>query len=67
MLNLRARPQVLDKASFTQAMLEKLIWISAFMLVGVKHNANVGGVEAQHKQEVSCWQAVEQLLKVRSA
>ncbi|GBF98408.1 hypothetical protein Rsub_10473 [Raphidocelis subcapitata] len=45
--------QVLGKEAFTQAMLEKLAWISAFMLVGVKHGATVGEVEARHTQEVS--------------
>jgi hypothetical protein len=34
-------------------MLEKLVWISAFMLVGAKHKANVGQVESSHKEEVS--------------
>jgi hypothetical protein len=33
-------------------MLEKLVWISAFMLVGAKHKANVGQVESSHKEEV---------------
>ena len=44
---------VLDKASFQAPMLEKLIWISAFMLVGAAHpGATVGDVESQHTAEV---------------
>ncbi|GIL78784.1 hypothetical protein Vretimale_256 [Volvox reticuliferus] len=45
--------KVLGKADFTRAMLEKLVWISAYMLLGAKHKATVGQVEAQHKEEVS--------------
>ncbi|GLC34052.1 hypothetical protein PLESTB_000832100 [Pleodorina starrii] len=45
--------QVLGKDDFKRAMLEKLVWISAFMLVGAKHKASVGQVEAQHTAEVS--------------
>ncbi|KAI8469450.1 MAG: hypothetical protein J3K34DRAFT_451932 [Monoraphidium minutum] len=45
--------KVLGKAEFTQAMLEKLAWISAFMLVGAKHKASVGEVEGGHNAEVS--------------
>lgn len=34
-------------------MLEKLIWISAFMLVGVRHpGATVGAVEKEYRSEV---------------
>ena len=41
-------PQVLDKPEFTKCMLEKLVWISAFMLVGAQHGGcTVGEVEAQ--------------------
>lgn len=43
--------KVLDRPEFAKAMLEKLVWISAVMLVGAKHGANVGQVEAQHRQE----------------
>ena len=44
---------VLDKEAFKAPMLEKLIWISAFMLVGAAHpGATVGDVEAQHTAEV---------------
>ncbi|KAF8070955.1 OSB4 [Scenedesmus sp. PABB004] len=45
--------KVLDRPAFTRAMLEKLVWISAFMLVGAKHKATVGEVEARHGDEVS--------------
>eukprot|EP00252_Welwitschia_mirabilis_P018098 TRINITY_DN40287_c0_g1_i1.p1 TRINITY_DN40287_c0_g1~~TRINITY_DN40287_c0_g1_i1.p1 ORF type:complete len:335 (-),score=68.86 TRINITY_DN40287_c0_g1_i1:451-1374(-) len=46
--------KVLDKESFDKSMLEKLIWISAFMLVGARHpGATVGDVEAKHRDEVS--------------
>jgi hypothetical protein len=46
--------QVLDKAAFQVSMLEKLIWISAFMLVGACHpGATVGDVESKHTAEVS--------------
>ncbi|XP_024178458.1 uncharacterized protein LOC112184431 [Rosa chinensis] len=38
--------KVLGKEAFQKQMLEKLIWISAFMLVGARHpGATVGGVE----------------------
>ncbi|EFJ52681.1 hypothetical protein VOLCADRAFT_54899 [Volvox carteri f. nagariensis] len=45
--------KVLGKKDFTRAMLEKLVWISAYMLVGAKHKVSVGQVEAQHTGEVS--------------
>lgn len=45
--------KVLDKTAFKKAMLEKLIWISAFMLIGTKHKVTVGEVERDHKEEVS--------------
>jgi hypothetical protein len=32
--------------------LEKLIWISAFMAVGVKYNCNMGTVEKEHTKEI---------------
>lgn len=44
--------KVLNKTDFQKSMLEKLIWISAFMLVGAKHGVNVGEVESRHTQEV---------------
>lgn len=45
--------KVLDAQEFKKSMLEKLIWISAFMLVGAKHGGcTVGEVESQHKGEV---------------
>lgn len=44
---------VLPKAEFRARMFEKLIWISAFMVVGAAHpGATVGDVEAKHKAEV---------------
>uniref|UniRef100_A0A8R7JVE8 Uncharacterized protein n=1 Tax=Triticum urartu TaxID=4572 RepID=A0A8R7JVE8_TRIUA len=46
--------KVLDKDAFEKQMLEKLIWISAFMLVGARHpGATVGAVEKEHRSEVS--------------
>ncbi|GAB4821761.1 hypothetical protein N2152v2_008807 [Parachlorella kessleri] len=45
--------KVLSKDEFQKSMLEKLIWISAFMLVGARHGGcTVGQVEAQHRDEV---------------
>ena len=45
---------VLPRAAFRASMFEKLIWISAFMLVGAAHpGASVGDVEREHTQEVS--------------
>ncbi|KAG6787830.1 hypothetical protein POTOM_003875 [Populus tomentosa] len=46
--------KVLDKEAFQKQMLEKLIWISAFMLVGARHSgATVGVVEKEFRSEVS--------------
>ncbi|XWS11682.1 hypothetical protein CRYUN_Cryun37aG0020100 [Craigia yunnanensis] len=46
--------KVLDKEAFQRQMLEKLIWISAFMLVGARHpGATVGIVEKEYRSEVS--------------
>ncbi|XP_011623779.1 uncharacterized protein LOC18435308 isoform X1 [Amborella trichopoda] len=45
--------KVLDKESFQKQMLEKLIWISAFMLVGARHpGATMGAVEKEYRSEV---------------
>ena len=45
--------QVYDtKAAFNTSMLEKLVWICAFMVVGATHGCTVGEVEANHKAEV---------------
>lgn len=45
--------KVLDKEAFQKQMLEKLIWISAFMLVGARHpGATVGAVEKEFRSEV---------------
>eukprot|EP00878_Enallax_costatus_P020036 GHUV01021165.1.p1 GENE.GHUV01021165.1~~GHUV01021165.1.p1 ORF type:complete len:189 (+),score=56.09 GHUV01021165.1:1077-1643(+) len=57
--------QVLDRPAFTQAMLEKLIWISAYMLIGTKYKCTVGEVESQHKDEVS--QLINELAAAGSA
>ncbi|XP_002967967.2 uncharacterized protein LOC9631054 [Selaginella moellendorffii] len=46
--------KVLDAREFAKPMLEKLIWISAFMLVGARHpGATVGDVEKRYRDEVS--------------
>ncbi|KAH7516645.1 uncharacterized protein LOC107429621 isoform X1 [Ziziphus jujuba] len=46
--------KVLNKEEFQKQMLEKLIWISAFMLVGARHpGATVGAVEKEYRSEVS--------------
>ncbi|GAB2293121.1 hypothetical protein Dimus_027333 [Dionaea muscipula] len=45
--------KVLDKEAFQKQMLEKLIWISAFMLVGARHpGSTVGVVEKDYRSEV---------------
>ena len=45
--------KVLDRVEFKKSMLEKLIWICAFMLVGAKHGGcSVGEVESAHRSEV---------------
>ncbi|XP_076893597.1 uncharacterized protein LOC143545632 [Bidens hawaiensis] len=45
--------KVLERESFQKQMLEKLIWISAFMLVGARHpGATVGVVEKDFRAEV---------------
>lgn len=44
---------MLDKEAFQKQMLEKLIWICAFMLVGARHpGASVGMVEKEYRDEV---------------
>nr|KJB56326.1 hypothetical protein B456_009G121800 [Gossypium raimondii] len=46
--------KVLDKEAFQKQMLEKLIWICAFMLVGARHpGATVGVAEKEYRSEVS--------------
>lgn len=43
-----------SRADFDAAALEKLVWISAFMLVGAKHGGvTVGEVESEHTAEVA--------------
>lgn len=45
--------KVLDAKEFQKSLLEKLIWISAFMLVGARHpGATIGVVEKDHRDEV---------------
>ncbi|CAA0811214.1 Unknown protein [Striga hermonthica] len=45
--------KVLEKDAFQKQMLEKLIWICAFMLVGARHpGATVGVVEKEYRSEV---------------
>lgn len=44
--------KVLDKPTWTVAMLEKHIWICAFMAVGAKHGCTVGDVENLYNEEV---------------
>lgn len=44
---------MLEKEAFQKQMLEKLIWIAAFMLVGARHpGATVGAVEKDYRSEV---------------
>ncbi|CAN4088613.1 unnamed protein product [Withania somnifera] len=44
--------KVLEKERFEKQMLEKLIWICAFMLVGARHpGATVGDVEKEYRSE----------------
>ncbi|KAJ6804103.1 hypothetical protein M6B38_186550 [Iris pallida] len=46
--------KVLEKEAFQKQMFEKLIWISAFMLVGARHpGATVGVVEKDYRYEAS--------------
>lgn len=45
--------KVLGRVAFQKAMLEKLIWIAAFMLVGAKHGGTVGDVERDHREDVT--------------
>lgn len=53
---------MLDRPEFTKCMLEKLVWICAFMLVGTRHGGcTVGEVEAQVQARggwgcgAACW------------
>ncbi|XP_028791215.1 uncharacterized protein LOC114747094 [Neltuma alba] len=46
--------KVLEKEAFQKQMLEKLIWICSFMLVGARNGGvSVGVVEKEHTSEVS--------------
>lgn len=57
--------QVLDKEAFQKQMLEKLVWICAFMLVGARHpGATVGAVEKEYRSEVSLVILVESSFKL---
>ena len=49
------------KSEFQKSMLEKLVWICAFMVVGAMHgpDCTVGDVEVKHKDEVG--QLIEEL------
>mmetsp|Transcript_26715 Transcript_26715/g.87614 ORF Transcript_26715/g.87614 Transcript_26715/m.87614 type:complete len:295 (+) Transcript_26715:6-890(+) len=45
---------VLEEKAFKASMLEKLIWISSFMLVGATHEGvSVGEVESEHTEELT--------------
>lgn len=45
--------KVLDRAAFDRAMLEKLVWICSYMLVGARHGGlTVGAVAEEHADEV---------------
>jgi len=55
--------KVLGRAEFEKPMLEKLIWISAFMLVGVRNaNASIGDVESKYRDEVLYFTVLEYAL-----
>lgn len=57
--------QVLEKEAFQKQMLEKLIWISAFMLVGARHpGATVGVVEKDYRSEVCSVMTVLQPVQI---
>ncbi|XP_021893190.1 uncharacterized protein LOC110811115 [Carica papaya] len=58
--------KVLEKEAFQKQMLEKLIWIAAFMLVGARHpGATVGVVEKEFRSEVST--LIEELASAAAA
>mmetsp|Transcript_2207 Transcript_2207/g.3640 ORF Transcript_2207/g.3640 Transcript_2207/m.3640 type:complete len:300 (+) Transcript_2207:3-902(+) len=52
--------KVLDRPAFTVAMLEKLVWICAFMLLGAVHKLTVGEVECTKQAELK--QLIEELM-----
>mmetsp|Transcript_22898 Transcript_22898/g.38331 ORF Transcript_22898/g.38331 Transcript_22898/m.38331 type:complete len:291 (+) Transcript_22898:22-894(+) len=56
---------VYDKPDFTTAMLEKHIWICAFMAVGAKHGCTVGEVESKYNDEVRA--LIRELMTVAAA
>eukprot|EP00208_Stichococcus_sp_RCC1054_P003526 CAMPEP_0206148900 /NCGR_PEP_ID=MMETSP1473-20131121/37492_1 /ASSEMBLY_ACC=CAM_ASM_001109 /TAXON_ID=1461547 /ORGANISM="Stichococcus sp, Strain RCC1054" /LENGTH=389 /DNA_ID=CAMNT_0053546333 /DNA_START=329 /DNA_END=1499 /DNA_ORIENTATION=+ len=51
--------RVMEDAEYNVCMLEKLIWICAFMLIGAKYNCNIGHVSYDHTDEVK--ELVEEL------
>ncbi|XP_024970502.1 uncharacterized protein LOC112509659 isoform X1 [Cynara cardunculus var. scolymus] len=58
--------KVLEKEPFEKQMLEKLIWIAAFMLVGARHpGATVGIVEKDFRSEVGS--LIEELASAAAA
>ncbi|KAI3759583.1 hypothetical protein L6452_07496 [Arctium lappa] len=58
--------KVLEKEPFEKQMLEKLIWIAAFMLVGARHpGATVGVVEKDFRSEVGS--LIEELASAAAA
>ncbi|XP_073263207.1 uncharacterized protein [Populus alba] len=61
--------KVLDKEAFQKQMLEKLIWISAFMLVGARHSgATVGVMEKEfHSEQVMLQQLGKELFRFSSS
>ncbi|RWR91297.1 hypothetical protein CKAN_02044600 [Cinnamomum micranthum f. kanehirae] len=55
--------KVLDREAFVKQMVEKLIWISAFMLVGARHpGATVGVVEKDYRSEARLIHCVATLI-----
>ncbi|KAF8389262.1 hypothetical protein HHK36_025955 [Tetracentron sinense] len=56
--------KVLNKEAFEKQMVEKLIWISTFMLVGARHpGATVGVVEKEHRSEARLISQINYYLK----
>lgn len=51
--SLGLRTEVLGRRSFSAAMLEKLIWNSAFGLLCVRHEADVGQICSEHADELA--------------
>eukprot|EP01041_Mallomonas_annulata_P006639 gene6639-13449_t len=53
--------KVLSKNEWYICMLEKHLWICAFMAVGVKHKCTVGEVESKHNEEIR--QLIDEMAK----